>query len=224
MPHVLQRTTMLSALLLAGLLASPATQAQEKKPESVGTSIPLEELTPEEKAEREARKDCKVAICAIFHNRKAQGPDVSCSVLKTWRKEQLDKMVAKAKVSWPWGRVKCVADVKLKRADLIKGMTEAKYEAQLGKHEVKCEVERDKEAKADINFDFSPKVTFENGKATKAYLNWGKIEAPTLVKGAMWTATATDNTFNVLQSTIVEDINDFVGNKCMEVKADWAGK
>ena len=87
-----------------------------------------------------------------------------------------------------------------------------------------CEVDRDKEAKADIKFDFSPKVTFENGKATKAHLNWGKIEAPALVKGAMWTATATDNTFNVLQSTVVEDINDFVDKKCMEVKDDWAGK
>lgn len=224
MPHPFTRTALWSALLLAGIAAGEPALAQEKKPESAGTSIPVEELTPEEKAEREARKACKVEICAIFHNRKAEGPDVACNVLKTWRKEQLDKMMGKAKVSWPWGRIKCVADVKLKRTDLIKGMTEAKYEAQLGKHEVKCEVERDKDAKADINFDFSPKVTFENGKATKAYLNWGKIEAPTLVKGAMWTATATDNTFNVLQSTIVEDINDFIGKKCMEVKDDWAGK
>lgn len=225
MPNVSSRTALLAALMFAfGIAASADAQAQEKKPEGTGSSIPVEQLTPEEKAEREARKACKVEICAIFHNRKAEGADVSCSVLKTWRKEQLDKMMGKAKVSWPWGRVKCVADVKLKRADLIKGMTEAKHEAQLGKHEVKCEVERDKEAKADINFDFSPKVTFEKGKATKAHLNWGKIEAPTLVKGAMWTATATDNTFNVLQSTIVEDINDFIGNKCMEVKDDWAGK
>ena len=214
----------IALLSLAGLLAAAPLFAQEKKPESAGTSIPVEELTPEEKKEREARKDCKVAICAIFHNRKAEGPDVACNVLKTWRKEQLDKMVSKAKVSWPWGPVKCVADVKLKRVDIIKAMTEPKYEMNLDKHQVKCEVAREKEAKAEINFDFSPKVTFEKGKAVKSALNWGKIEAPALVKGAMWTATATDNTFNVLQSTIVEDINDFVDNKCMEVKNDWAGK
>ena len=214
----------IALLSLAGLLTAAPLFAQEKKPESAGTSIPVEELTPEEKKEREARKDCKVAICAIFHNRKAEGPDVACNVLKTWRKEQLDKMVSKAKVSWPWGPVKCVADVKLKRVDIIKAMTEPKYEMNLDKHQVKCEVAREKEAKAEINFDFSPKVTFEKGKAVKSALNWGKIEAPALVKGAMWTATATDNTFNVLQSTIVEDINDFVDNKCMEVKDDWAGK
>jgi hypothetical protein len=216
--------SIVSALLFAGLTTGLPAASQEKKPTGTGMSIPVEELTPEEKQEREVRKACKVAICAIFHNRKADGPDVSCNVLKTWRKEQLDKMVAKAKVSWPWGRVKCVADVKLKRADLIKAMTEAKFEATFAKHDVKCEVEREKDAKAEINFDFTPKVAFEGGKAVKAQLNWGKIDAPALVKGAMWTATASDNTFNVLQSTIVEDINDFVGNKCTEVQDDWKGQ
>jgi hypothetical protein len=133
-------------------------------------------------------------------------------------------MIEKAKVSWPWGRVRCVADIKLRRADLIKAMTEDKFEAQLEKHQVACEVERDKEAPAEIKFEFTPRVTFEKGKATKAALNWGAIDAPTLVKGAMWTATATDNTFNVLQSTVVDDINDFIGPKCDEVKEDWQDK
>jgi len=224
MRQALKSVPIITALLLASLAADRPASAQEKKPERTGTSIPVEELTPEELQEREARKACKVAICSIFHNRKAEGPDVACSILKTWRKEQLDKMVAKAKVSWPWGRVSCVADVKLKRADLIKAMTEPKFEATFAKHDVKCEVERDKEAKADINFDLTPKVAFEAGKAVKAQLNWGKIEAPALVKSAMWTATASDNTFNILQSTIVEDINDFVGNKCMEVQDDWKGR
>ena len=36
--------------------------------------------------------------------------------------------------------------------------------------------------------------------------------------GAMWSATATDNSFNVLQSMVVEDINRFLGESCDEVK------
>lgn len=181
------------------------------------------ELTPEEQAERESRKACKVAICDAFHNRKPEGGDIACHVVKSWRKEQLEKMVSKAKVSWPWGRVQCVSDIKLKREMLIKAMTEPRHEATLDKHQVSCQIEREKD-KAEVKFDFTPKVTFEGGKATKAVLNWGTIEAPTLVKGAMWTATATDNTFNVLQNTVVEDINDFISNKCMEVKDEWQGK
>jgi hypothetical protein len=186
------------------------------------TSKVDEVLTPEEATEREGRKACKVAICAAFHLKKDEGGDISCSVLKSWRKEQLQKMVERAKVSWPWGKVKCVADIHLKRADLAKAMTEATYVAELDQHQVNCEIEREKDGPAKISFAFKPRVTFAGGKATKAALHWGAIEAPTLVKGAMWTATATDNTFNVLQSTVVEDINDFIGPKCDEVKDEWA--
>ena len=211
-----------AALLLIPIAGLAVTAARaEDKPAATAAAEP--ELTPEEKAEREGRKACKVAICSAFHNRKA-GNDISCSVLKTWRKSQLDKMISKAKVSWPYGAIKCTADVKLKRDALIKAMTDDKFESQLDKHNVTCTVEREKDGPSEIKFDFAPKITFEKGKATKAHLNWGKIEAPTLVKGAMWTATATDNTFNVLQSTMVEDINDFIGKKCDEVKDEWKDK
>jgi hypothetical protein len=202
--------------LLCSAVAGPAG-AQDAKPAEPAVEV----LTPAEIAEREARMACKVEICSAFHLRKPEGPDITCNVLKSWRKEQLQKMIERAKVSWPWGPVKCVADIKLKRADLIKAMGNKTYVAQLDTHEVNCEVDRDKEAPAKISFSFAPKVTFEGGKATKASLNWGKIEAPTLVKGAMWTATATDNTFNVLQSTLVEDINVFIADKCLEVKEEW---
>jgi hypothetical protein len=208
-----------AAVLVLGVTGTVrSVLAQTSKPDAAKV---IEELTPEEKQERELRKACKVQICSAFHVRKADGADIACNVLKTWRKEQLSKMIERAKVSWPWGNVKCVADIKLKRADLIKAMTEDKHEAQLDAHQVACEIAREGEEKAEIKFAFSPKVSFEKGKAVKAALNWGKIEAPTLVKGAMWTATATDNTFNVLQGTIVEDINDFIGPKCDEVKDAW---
>ncbi len=180
------------------------------------------ELTPEEIAERESRKACKVAICDAFHNRKP-GNDISCHVVKSWRKEHLQKIVSKAKVSWPWGRVRCSTDIKLRRETLIKAMTEPKHEVVLDTHKVTCEVERE-EGNAELKFAFAPKVLFENGKAVKASLNWGEIDGPTIVKGALWTATATDNTFNVLDGMVVEDINNFISNKCMEVKDEWQNK
>lgn len=219
------RKCLLAVVVSAGAISTgPATARAQAAADAAVPPLKTEDLTPEEKAEREARRDCKVRICSAFHNRKPEGGDVACSVLKSWRKEQLSKMLEKAKVSWPWGRVKCTADVKLKRDMLIKAMTEDKYEAALETHKVVCEVERDGADKSEIRLEFTPKVTFEKGKAVKSVLGWGKIEAPTLVKGAMWTATATDNTFNVLQGTVTEDINSFIGPRCDEVKADWAGK
>ncbi len=187
-------------------------------------SPPETELTAEEKAERDSRKACKVDICSAFRKPTAGGSDISCDVVKSWRKEQLGKLVGKLKVSWPYGPVRCTSAVKLKRADLHKAMTEEKYETQLDKHEVTCVVDRVTEPAADIKFDFSPKVTFEKGLAVKAKINWGKLEAPTLIKGALWTATAADNTVNILSSSLVEDINSFIGKKCDDVKEEWASK
>lgn len=207
---------LMAALLSIGFAPGIAQAADEAKAKSDEAKVEPLKLTPEEIAEREARKDCKIRICSAFLLKKA-GDDVTCNVVKSWRKEQLDKMVQKARVSWPWGKVQCTADLKLPRDQMIKAMDEAKFELVLEKHTVTCIVEREKEP-ATINFSFAPKVQFENGKATKAALYWGKIEAPTLIKGAMWTATATDNTFNVLQSSLVQDINDFVGEKCPEIK------
>jgi len=199
--------------------------AQEQKPATPAVA-PAEKaivLTPEEIKEREMRKSCKVAICGAFHERKP-GDDIGCSVLKTWRKEQLATMFNKGGIKWPWGAARCTAEIKLKRDSLIKAMSEADYVMQVDKHSVTCELDRDEKDKYSVKFDIAPKVTFKQGKAIKAQLGWGAIEAPTLAKGALWSATATDNTFNVLQGTVIEDINDFVSNKCMEVKDDWKGK
>lgn len=205
--------------------AAPAPATETANVDAKPSDNPPEaEMTAEEKAEREARKACKVEICSAFRNKKAEGKDIACPVIKSWRKEALTKLVAKLKVGWPYGKVHCMTDVKLKRADLAKAMTDDKVVASLDKHQVACTVERDNEAPAEIKFDFTPKVTFEKGKATKAQLNWGKVEGPTLVKGALWTATAADNTVNLLSGTLVEDINDFITKKCDEVKSEWDGK
>ena len=222
----LAKTTAVAGSVAAlgfGLLVWQPQHSQAQTPAPVTGAPTLADMTDEEKAEREARKSCKVAICAAMRTRKPSS-DVSCNVIKTWRKEHLNSIVSKAGASWPWGNIKCTAPIKLQREMLEKALGDGKYEATLDKHEVHCVVEQSEGAKSDIRFEFTPKVAFENGKAVKATLNWGKIEAPTLVKGAMWTATATDNTFNVLQSTVVEDINDFTSARCDEVKDEWDKK
>lgn len=210
--------------LVLPIITAGALPARAEDKASISSGLTDAELTPEEKAEREARKSCKVALCRAFRN-PASAPatgNITCSIPKSWRKAQLDKMVSKAKVSWPWGPVTCQADIDIAREDLTKAMSEAKYDLKLKAHHVSCTVDREEKDDAKIDIDFAPTVTFENGKAMKAKINWGKLSAPTLLKGAMWTATATDNTFNVLQSTLVEDINDFISKKCDEVKADWS--
>jgi hypothetical protein len=208
-----------SLLALAVLVAGPPLAvAEEPKPATI--SAPE---TEEEKQERATRRQCAVALCSTLHNHRPDTGDVTCSVQKTWRKEILVKILQRGKVTWPWGYARCTTDLKFDRATLVKGMTLPEFEAQFDKHDIRCELEGEKE-KYEVKLQIQPKVTFKQGKAVKAALNWGKIEAPKLAKTALWSATAADNSFGVLQTIVVEDINEFIQTKCMEAKEEWQGK
>jgi hypothetical protein len=41
---------------------------------------------------------------------------------------------------------------------------------------------------------------------------------------SLWSATAFYNIYGALQRTAVDDINEFIGTTCMEVKEAWQGK
>jgi len=135
------------ALALVLVLAAPVQAAGDVK------VAPLK-LTPDEIAERAARKGCKIKICSAFVLKKP-GEDISCNVVKSWRKEQLSKMIKKARVSWPWGKVTCTADIKLPRDQMIQAMNAPKFELKLEPQNVYCVVEREKEP-AKIKFSFAP--------------------------------------------------------------------
>jgi hypothetical protein len=216
---------MVFGLGLATLVALPGRlPAQDAK---VDKDTKAEKATPpetaEEKAEREGRRQCAIAMCSTLHNKTPAEGQVGCSIQKTWRKEVITKILSRGKISWPWGDTRCGSEFTLDRALLVKIMQEPELEAQFDTYNIRCQIENAKD-KYEVTAQVRPKITFKQGKATKATLNWGKIEAPTLAKTALWSITAVDNTFGLFQSTAVEDINDFIDNKCMEVKEEWQRK
>jgi hypothetical protein len=223
------RFTMSLKSVLAVLFAFGVAVSSANVTLAAGTEKPAAEasedaaLTPEEKAEKEARKACKIEVCKAFHSKSATG-QIACHVIKSWRKERLTKLISKLKVTWPYGGVHCSTDLSVDRADLVKAMTEPKAEIAFQKHTVTCSIADEKKGDKQFKFELTPTIQFENGKATKAHANWGKIEAPTLVKSAMWTATAADNTVNLLSGTIVEEANNFITKRCDEVKDAWSGQ
>ena len=129
------------ALLVLGVLPAsvlPMRALAQDKP--AATTVPE---TEEEKKEREVRRACAVALCSTLHNRKPDTGDVSCSVRKTWRKEHITKVLAKGKLSWPWGDARCSTELKFDRATLVKAMSEKNYDAQFPEHQVSCELDRE---------------------------------------------------------------------------------
>jgi hypothetical protein len=207
---------LLAGAAFAGAPGSLAAQdAKNDAPEIVETE--------EEKLEREGRRKCAAAVCSTLHNKKPADGQVSCSLRKTWRKEALTGILSRAKVSWPWGSTRCASDITVDRAVLVAAMAGPQIDVQLGPVSARCTIDTDK-SKYEITAELRPQVTFKDGKAIKASLNWGKIEAPTLANSVLWPLTAADNKVGVLQSLIVDDVNKFITTRCMEVKEAWQDK
>lgn len=202
-----------SAALLATAASVPPAVSQSSGPKA-------EELTPEEIKERDARKGCRISICSAFHVRKA-GPDIACDVLKSWRKDHITRMASKGGLNWIWGKARCTATINLKRQDLINAVAQGDFEMKLAPHAATCEIERENDQPYTMKVKFQPTVGFKAGKAVKAAINWGDIEAPTLIRVALGTMTAADNRVSALQPSIVADINDFIEQKCLEIKDEW---
>jgi hypothetical protein len=160
--------------------------------------------------EQQARRGCKIAICEAARSKAAQGDNIACKVLKTWPDIDLKGKILKGTLDWPFGHAQCEANISIDRKLLMAAASEVKYEAKIGKHDVTCHLNtKDGKDKHALTFSIDPVVTFEKGKATKAALNWSNVGGTTIAKSAAWSATAVDNTFNVLQGAVIEHINTF---------------
>ncbi|MGE5261423.1 MAG: hypothetical protein ACM3MH_11165 [Actinomycetota bacterium] len=178
------------------------------------------ELTPEEKAEKEARKACKKSICDILATRDPSGDDVACDITKTWREEDITKMLG-GKISWPWGKAVCQSKFEIKRAALAKAKSEPEYEVALDPQQVSCTLaQKDAGEPYQVKITLAPKVKFKDGKATEATLNWGDASAPLLVYPLIYAGTGLDNQTNVLGPQVVRMVHEFATRKCAEVKAE----
>jgi hypothetical protein len=177
-------------------------------------------LTPEEQAEKDARRACKKKICDIIATRDPTGGDVSCDIVKTWREEDIVKMLG-GKIGWPWGKAVCQSRLELKRKDLALAMSEPDYDMALPMQTVRCTLaQKDGGTPYAIEVTMTPTAKFENGKATAASINWGEASAPTFIYPLIYAGTGFDNSANVLGSEVVRMINEFTTKKCADIKAE----
>jgi hypothetical protein len=218
-----------AAAALITLLASAGPSFAEESANTAGSAPAAalaqntRELTPQEKAEKEARRACKKTICDILATRDPNGSDVSCDITKTWREEDITKILG-GKISWPWGKAVCQSKLEIKRAALANAMSEAEYEVVLDPQKVSCTLaQKDKGEPYTITITLAPKVKFKDGKATEAALNWGEASAPLLIYSLIYAGTGLDNQTNVLGPEVVHMVNEFTTRKCTEVKAELSG-
>jgi hypothetical protein len=162
-------------------------------------------------------------ICDIIATRDPNGDDVSCDIVKTWREEDIAKMLGD-KIGWPWGKAVCQSKLELPRAPLAKAMSEASYAIVMPAQKVRCTLAQKTEGEPyAIEITMAPKVTFKDGKASEATLNWGEASAPMFIYPLIYAGTGLDNSANVLGPEVVRMVNEFTTKKCAEVKAEAPG-
>lgn len=203
----------LAVTTFAATILGGAALAQT--PPALRTELP-QALAERINKEAEARESCKRAICES-HRKKAAAP-LACKVVKTWPAVDLKERILKGAMDWSWGHAQCTADLDLDPAEIAKVAGTPKLVMKVAKHAVSCNLEKeDGKETHKLTFSIAPEVTFENGKAVKAVLHWADVDGTTLAKTALWSATAVDNTFNVLQGVLIGQINEFFGAKCDEM-------
>ena len=188
---------------------------------AAGSLAPAHAL--EEKAnEREALKACEQRLCTMVGKKEAAGEDLSCALSKTWAKDKIKEGIEKKKIDWSLGDARCGISVEMKRSDILGALKGGAAKLEMAKHTVKCEVEREKEV-IPINISLAPKIEFKDGKAVKAWLGVSEIEAPAVVKGAIWTAAKMEDSFGLFHSDMIKEINTFIYEKCPD-RYDADGK
>jgi hypothetical protein len=217
-----------AALVIAGLSASAAAEGGTQSAPSAEAATPdaakPRVLTPEELAEKDARKACKKKICDIIATSDPAGEDVSCDIVKTWREEDIVKMLG-GKIGWPWGKAVCQSRLELKRKDLALAMSEPAYDMVMPAQKLRCTLaQKDGGEPYAIEVTLAPEAKFENGKATEASVNWGEASAPTFIYPLIYAGTGFDNSANVLGPEVVRMVNEFTTKKCAEVKAEAPAK
>jgi hypothetical protein len=173
-----------------------------------GSALALEE----DKGEKDRLAQCEKDLCSILVKKEA-GADLMCNLQKTWAGKSIKEGVESKKLTWGFGDARCTMDLKVSRQEMIDALTKPEFEYKLGTQQVRCEVEREKEV-MKITVALAPKFQFKDGKAVKAWLGVGEIEAPAVLKAGIWTAAKLEDTFGIVHSDLLREINEFVYQRC----------
>lgn len=168
--------------------------------------------------ERVQLKACEQRLCTMVVGKAAAGEDLQCALSKTWASSKIKEGIERQKLTWSFGDARCTVGIAAKRADVVGAVSKPDHTLQFDPHTVKCEVEKDKEI-TPINITLAPKLQFKGGKAEKAWLNVTTIEAPAVVKGAIWTAAQLEQNFGLFHGLMIAEINEFIGQKCPKAVA-----
>ena len=157
-------------------------------------------------------KACEKSLCEMILEKQSKGPNLACTLSKTWEKSSLEGGKSKG-VSWMFGDARCTANISFQRADIVRAVTEPKVKIKLEEHTVSCVVERSGEVKP-VTIKLKPKLVFKDGKADKIWINLTDIKGPDDVTGTVWTAAKLEDSLGIFHKPMIRAVNKFIETRC----------
>lgn len=162
-------------------------------------------------ADKAKLAQCGRDICSIIVSRKAKGPDLNCDLTKTWEKDQIQRGADSKSLSWGLGSAACSVKVQAKRSDLLAALTASESTFRFGKQRVSCEIGAEK---YQISATMAPELKFKDGLATAVSLHMSDIHGAMLIRSVVWTAATLEESFGILQSDLIREVNKFIKKEC----------
>ncbi len=168
-------------------------------------------------ADKAKLAQCGKDLCAIIISKNAKGPDVSCDLTKTWEKDEIQKGADQKNLSWGLGSAKCAIKVSAKRSGIVAAVSAPENTLKFDKQSFACEIGAEK---YQVSATLAPELKFKDGATTAVSLHVDNIQGAALIKGAVWTAAALEQTFGILQSDMVREVNRFIKKECPKIFGD----
>jgi hypothetical protein len=172
----------------------------------------------EKKDEKEKLKLCERRMCDMVVKKTPATGDLSCALSKTWASKAIKEGAEGTVAAWEYGDARCTVELKLPRSLIIEALAGPKVKLEMPRHEVICEVERDKQADP-VRIELAPKIEFKDGRARKIWVNVKKVEGPASIKALVHMVAKVEDTVGLFQKRMLKAANKFIQEKCPTVAA-----
>lgn len=167
----------------------------------------------EKAGEKDALKACETNICDIVGKKSPTGKDLACSIGKTWKQDKIKAGIG-GRVAWHWGDARCSGEIAVPRAMILEAMTKPEAKISLPLHKVSCELERSSGGPAPVVITLAPSLQLKGGEVKKVWVNVRSVEAPSVIKGVIWTVARLEDSVGIFHRDMVKGINRFMKDKC----------
>lgn len=175
------------------------------------SAVPVSALE-EQAGEKKAIEACDKRLCTIVQRKDPAGEDIKCALTKTWAKSTL-KEADQRDVQWLFGDARCSVQLNLSRGKIVEALTGDRVKFWIPPHTAHCIVEQDGKLQK-VTATVAPKIVFENGKATKVWINLINVEGPAAIKATLHAGAQLNDTWGLIHRALLKSVNGYVNKHC----------